>query len=293
MKPSLPSIIPGWSHSQRVQGASPALIKSRAKPLNVFLARASQAVRAVFDGPVTYASLPPEHVDWDMFDLIGVNYYWSEPVKDRYLTMLEPLVASSKPVVVTEMGFRTDWRRPNRLGRTREHRPADHGTASVPLTRPFVRLRVKTIHGRSEELQAPSLTRQLELLDHAGVNGAFVYMFTPPRFPAQTTHDTTSIPTASAWSSPVSAGTAPPTRIWLGNPSKPSTLPPTSTPQATADFCAHDRWGRAGQGRRRRVGLHRRRIARTPEGAGCGAVARRDDTVVFCSILGTSETGPS
>jgi hypothetical protein len=62
----------------------------------------------VFSGPVTYASLHPlEHVDWDMFDLIGINHYWREPVKDRYLTTLEPLLASGKPVVITEFGFRT------------------------------------------------------------------------------------------------------------------------------------------------------------------------------------------
>ncbi|MBV9576984.1 MAG: abortive infection protein, partial [Chloroflexi bacterium] len=168
-------IIPGWTHGQRVQSASPALIKSRDKPLNAFLARASQAVRAVFDGPVTYAALPPERVDWDMFDLIGVNYYWREPVKDRYLALLEPLVASGKPVVVTELGFRT------RTGadQTGPAGPENIDTLSMalylfPLTRPFVRPRVMTIHERSEELQARSLTDQLELLDHAGVSGAFV-----------------------------------------------------------------------------------------------------------------------
>jgi hypothetical protein len=82
-------------------------------PLNSFLARASAAVREEFHGPVTYASLPVEHVDWEMFDLIGINHYW-------------------------------------------------------------------TVQERDEDLQARSLVRQLELLDTAGVDGAFVYTFTAP-----------------------------------------------------------------------------------------------------------------
>src|ERR1039458_7486340 len=57
---------------------------------------------------VASAALPPlEPVDWDMFDLIGITHYGREPVKDRYLTTLEPLLASGKPVVITEFGFRT------------------------------------------------------------------------------------------------------------------------------------------------------------------------------------------
>jgi hypothetical protein len=52
----------------------------------------------------------------------------------------------------------------------------------TPVTRRFVRARVKTVHERNEDLQARSLTRQLELLDSAGVDGAFVYTFTAPRW---------------------------------------------------------------------------------------------------------------
>lgn len=154
------------------------------RPLNAFLARASTAVREVFSGPVTYASLPFERVDWDMFDLIGVNHYWRESVKDRYLQTLEPLLASGKPVVITEIGFRT---------RTGADQTGSAGPENIdpvtmvlhmlPLTRRFVRPRVKTILNRDEELQARSLLRQLELLDSAGVAGTFVYTFTAPLWP--------------------------------------------------------------------------------------------------------------
>lgn len=81
-------IIKGRAYSRRTH--VPTLreaIRSGAhnKPLNAFLARASAAVREAFGGPVTYAALPAERVDWDMFDIIGINHYWVEPFKDRYL----------------------------------------------------------------------------------------------------------------------------------------------------------------------------------------------------------------
>jgi hypothetical protein len=153
-------------------------------PLNAFLTRASAAVRDVFDGPVSYAALPLERVDWSLFDIIGIDHYWFEPVKDHYLRALEPLLATGKPVVITEFGFRT---------RTGADQTGPAGPENIdpvtmslhllPLTGRFVRPRVKTIHDRNEELQARCLTRQLELLDTAGVDGAFVYTFTAPLFP--------------------------------------------------------------------------------------------------------------
>lgn len=153
------------------------------RQLNAYLSRASAAVREVFSGPVTYASLPIERVDWDMFDLIGINHYWYAPVKDRYLQTLEPLLASGKPVVITEMGFRTRTGADQTgSGGPENIDPATMVLHLLPLTR-RVRPRVKTILQRDEELQASSLLRQLELLDSAGVAGTFVYTFTSPLWP--------------------------------------------------------------------------------------------------------------
>jgi hypothetical protein len=44
------------------------------KPLNALLARLEKAVRARFAGPVTYASVPLEAVDWSRFDYLGIDY---------------------------------------------------------------------------------------------------------------------------------------------------------------------------------------------------------------------------
>lgn len=52
--------------------------------LDDFLGRASTAVRDVYHGPLTYASLIWEDVDCERFDLIGVDHYRDSRIKDRY-----------------------------------------------------------------------------------------------------------------------------------------------------------------------------------------------------------------
>jgi hypothetical protein len=71
-------IVPGRDFGARTREAF-ARIKagdhSASDRLNDFLGRASTAVRGVYHGPLTYASLIWEDVDWDRFDLIGVDHY--------------------------------------------------------------------------------------------------------------------------------------------------------------------------------------------------------------------------
>lgn len=86
-----------------------SFVKSGAhnKPLNEFLARATSAVREVFHGKVTYASLIWEAVNWDLFDYVGVDHYRVESIEDRYIQMLKPALSKGKPVVITEFGYGT------------------------------------------------------------------------------------------------------------------------------------------------------------------------------------------
>lgn len=176
-------IVDGRSFRRRMRHINLEFLQSGAqdKPLNAFLARAVPAVRAVYGGPVSYSSLPFEHVDWAMFDLIGVDHYWYAGIKDRYLRTLEPLLASGQPVVITEFGFRTRTGADvTGSGGPDNFAPLSMALHMAPVTRRFVRPRMKTIPERNEDLQARCLTRQLELLDAAGVDGAFVYTFTAP-----------------------------------------------------------------------------------------------------------------
>jgi len=106
----MPGIVPGRDFADRTREAFTRIKAgdhSANDRLDEFLGRASAAVRAVYRGPLTYASLIWEDVNWDRFDIIGVDHYRDARIKDRYTAMLEPLLAHGKPVVNTEFGMRT------------------------------------------------------------------------------------------------------------------------------------------------------------------------------------------
>ena len=103
----MPGLVPGRSIVERLEHlkGDPAVLGNG--KLAEYLAGLVHAVRDVFDGPLTYASLPFEQVDWDPFDYVGVDHYREARNKDRSIEMLEPFLATGKPVIVTEFGMRT------------------------------------------------------------------------------------------------------------------------------------------------------------------------------------------
>ncbi|MGH7692771.1 MAG: abortive infection protein [Candidatus Dormibacteria bacterium] len=150
--------------------------------LNDFLGRASTAVRGVYHGPLTYASLIWEEVDWDRFDLIGVDHYRDARVKDRYAEMVQPLLALGKPVINTEFGMRT-YRGAEGDG-TLGFGIADQTRVGLhhllPVVGRFVRERLKGGYLRDEAMQARELIETLTILDAVGGDGAFVAEFVTP-----------------------------------------------------------------------------------------------------------------
>jgi hypothetical protein len=175
-------IVPGGDFSARTRAAFSQVKAgdhSASDRLNDFLGRASTAVRNVYRGPLTYASLIWEDVDWDRFDLVGVDHYRDTRIKDRYAEMLQPLLALGKPVINTEFGMRT-YRGAESDG------TLGFGVADVKRTvlhhlLPFVRERLKGEYVRDEAMQARELTETLTALDAAGVDGAFVAEFVTAR----------------------------------------------------------------------------------------------------------------
>lgn len=162
-----------------------AQVKSGAggQPLQAFLSDANGAVRRVFHGPLTYASLPVEQVDWSLFDIIGVDHYRVARNEDRYVGTLKPLFSHGKPVVNAEFGhspYQGDAADFLGLG------VADNWSLflhQLPLLGRFVRPRLKKgNHVRDEARQAREITKTLTLLDAAGVDGAFVWTFADPRW---------------------------------------------------------------------------------------------------------------
>jgi hypothetical protein len=174
-------LLPGRSVVARVQRlkAEPALL--RTAKLNEFLGSLVPRLRASFSGPLTYGSLSFEQVDWEPFDYVGVDHYRDDRVKDRYVEMLEPFMATGKPVIVTELGMRT-YRGAESSGAlgfgvTDTTRLYLH---TRPLIGRFFRPRLKGTFERDEAMQARELAETLDELEHAGVAGALISTFATP-----------------------------------------------------------------------------------------------------------------
>lgn len=174
-------ILPGRSLLERLNDpATREIIRAgRHRPaLNAFLAQASSAVRQVFHGPVAYAALPWEGVEWGPFDFAGVDHYWDERIQDRYLEMLRPFFDSGKPVVVTGTGSRA-YQGAHSSG-TLGLGVVDFRSQflhTLPGIGRFIRPHLKGSYVRDEGEQARRLTAVLGLLDGAGVDGVFLDSF--------------------------------------------------------------------------------------------------------------------
>ena len=174
-------IVPGGDFAARTREAITRIKAgdhSANDRLNDFLGRASTAVRGVYHGPLTYASLVWEDVDWDRFDLIGVDHYRDARIKDRYAERLQPLLALGKPVINTEFGMRT-YRGAESDGNL-GFGVADQlrvGLHQLPVVGRFVRERLNGDYVRDEAMQARELAETLTMLEAAGVDGAFVAEF--------------------------------------------------------------------------------------------------------------------
>jgi len=157
------------------------------KPLNDYLSRVVASVRQVYQGPLTYASLPFEDVDWEPFDVIGVDHYRATRINDRYADMLKPLLAHGKPVAIMEFGCCTYQGAEDAGGQA--FNIVDIKTLvmhQIPLLGRFVRPRLKGQYVRDEALQAREVVESLKVFDSVGVDGAFVFTFVFPQNPHST-----------------------------------------------------------------------------------------------------------
>jgi hypothetical protein len=178
----MPGILPGKNIPERVQNfkADPALLGNG--KLGAYLADLVPRLRARFGGPLTYASLVFEQVDWEPFDYVGVDHYRDARVRDRYVEMLQPFLATGKPVIVTEFGMRTFRGAESSgalgFGVTDGKRLALN---ALPLIGRFVRPRLTGTFERDEAMQAREIAETLDELEGAGVAGALLSTFATPR----------------------------------------------------------------------------------------------------------------
>jgi hypothetical protein len=177
----MPGILPGKDITGRMKAlkADPALLGNG--KLAAYLAALVPRLRAVFDGPLIYASLTFERVDWGPFDYVGIDHYREARTKDRYVEMLQPVLATGKPVIVTEFGMRTFAGAESSgalgFGVTDTTRLWLH---TRPLIGRFFRSRLNGTFERDEAMQARELAETLEELERSGVAGALLSTFATP-----------------------------------------------------------------------------------------------------------------
>lgn len=174
--------IPGAQYLERVQTLmNPALLANAEvtpaeleQRFNGFLGRAVAAVRDHFRGPVTYASGTWENVDWNPFDLVGVDHYQDAGNRSSYREQLRPYFLQQRPVVVTEFGCCTY--------RGAQDRGA-MGWAIVDRNAHPPRLSEQV--ERCEQVQVDYLRDVLKILEEEGVDGAFWFTFASYGYPFQ------------------------------------------------------------------------------------------------------------
>jgi hypothetical protein len=144
--------------------------------LNNFLARTAQEARRHFSGPLTYASGLWEDIDWDVFDIVGIDAYRDANNASSFRNIVHNYQVYGKPVVVTEFGCCTYAGAEDQGGMG--WMVVDRTSTPWRLSKPLI---------RDEGVQARYLTEMLALFEEEGVEGAFVFTFVTPSYPSS--HD--------------------------------------------------------------------------------------------------------
>lgn len=139
--------------------------------LNEHLRDAVRVARTAFAGPLTYSAGAWESVQWEAFDLVGVNLYRDRWNEKTYVSDLRRLRRFGKPVIVTEFGCST-FEGAERKG----------GGGWMIVDFDAVPPKVKPGHVRSEEVQARLLDELLGLYVAEGIDGAYVFDFMQATF---------------------------------------------------------------------------------------------------------------
>jgi hypothetical protein len=156
--------LPGDSLEERIRSLPSPGLPDR---VNDFLAKAVAVVRERFGGPVTYASIWLERVDWTPFDIVSVDAHRSKAVAGVYQQAIRTLVGQPKPAAITEFGCTTHRGASDDGARSGEILEYEDGQA-VRLNGDYV---------RDEDEQATYLRELLDVYEAEGVDAAFVCTF--------------------------------------------------------------------------------------------------------------------
>jgi hypothetical protein len=141
-----------------------------------FLVKTAQLVREKFNGKISYASIPLEAVDWNLFDFIATDGgHRSADIAAYFQQGIRALVNQGKPVAITEFGCST-------------YRGAADKGARGDWIIEWVDGRANHLNGiyiRDENEQASYILELLEIFDTEKVDSAFVNTFARYDLPHQ------------------------------------------------------------------------------------------------------------
>jgi hypothetical protein len=171
-------IVPGDTLAERIARPDLGRLLRAAQSqqrLNRFLARAAAAVRADFDGQVTYCALPTEQVDWRAFDVAGVDLYRDASTRPYFgrVVQLFRNRAGGRPLIIGEFGCCTYQGAADQGGSGFDI--IDQGGDEPHVDGDYV---------RDEAGQAREITECLDIFDARGVDVAFVHTFIQPLSPS-------------------------------------------------------------------------------------------------------------
>jgi hypothetical protein len=133
-----------------------------------FLSRVVPQVREKFFGPISYASIPFEGIDWQLFDFIATDGgYRSAAIAPYFQQGIRTLVSQGKPVAITEFGCGT-------------YRGAAEQGARADWIIEWVDGKAHHLNGiyiRDEDEQASCILELLELFETENVDAVFVNTF--------------------------------------------------------------------------------------------------------------------
>lgn len=167
-------IIPGNSLESRIARLSSNWqeIPAYNKNLNTFLEQAAATARTHFPGTITYSAGLWEEVNWEKFDIIGLDHYMDASNEQSYASSLRAFKRYGKPVVVTEFGC-CCYEGADKAG------AGGHDIIDWKISGPVI----KPGYVRNEQVQADYIARLLEIFSEEQVAGALVYVFSNPSQP--------------------------------------------------------------------------------------------------------------
>ncbi|MFF7524701.1 abortive phage infection protein [Streptomyces pseudovenezuelae] len=179
----VPGILPGDTVLERVRNRirgsyDPVRMQ---RELDRFTARAAEVGRSVFDGRLSYAAAQDDEVDWNLFDVVGIDYYSSFRQPHDYVRELRQYRRWGKPVAITEFGTCTFVGAPEAGGM---------GWDIVDYDKDPPEIKGNVV--RSERTQAAYLTRLLDVFESMGLYAAMAFEFLTadaPHRPDDPRHD--------------------------------------------------------------------------------------------------------